>query len=525
MLNKKQQVLLLEHPRPTNPEKVEYVVNSPLSACLMTGYMASVLKSNGMDVEIIDANLSGWSIKETIECLKNRSFTLIGVRLVYLWDKTDEILYMLKELRKWGVKAHINLYGHYPTFAYESILKRFSFIDSITIGEPEHTFLELANRIVNGELNGKWLPINGLVYGSRLGEIVPRKPIENLDDLPFPTRTNIELEKKKCITTYILGSRGCYNNCGFCYLNAFYGNGSTWRGRSVNNIFEEIKELHVRYGCNDFYFSDASFFGHGKNGKNRAGKLANLIIEHGLKISFGIECRANDIDEETVSLLIQAGLKNIFLGIESGDKQSLRSFRKNTTVDINRNAIRCVRMCGLEPNIGFIMFGKNANITGIRDSFEFLKKMKLLTNPYTTAHLLFHKQSIFQGTADYNDTLNNENSENKGLDVLPSKDNYELLFSYKDKRVSAFADITDSLCSTALKTISNNNNAEHGTINSCNNQENDSIRNDVLDKLNTMLINLFEQTLFSIESNCLDLCEKSVSLLKEKHKNAIKHLL
>ena len=525
VLSNKAQIALLEHPRPTDPDKVEYVVNSPLSACLMTGYIASLLKANSMDVEIIDANLSKWSIAETIDHLKNRSFKLIGVRLVYLWDKTDEILHMLKELRKCGIKAHINLYGHYPTFSYEAILKRYTFINSITLGEPENTFLELAKEVVNGELNGKLLPIKGLVNWSRPGEIVSRKPIENLDDVPFPTRTNIELEKKSGISTYILGSRGCYNNCGFCYLNAFYGDGSTWRGRSIENIFEEVRELYVKFGCKDFYFSDASFFGNGKNGKNRAKELANTIIEHGLKISFGIECRANDIDEETVYLLVQAGLKNIFLGIESGDQQSLRSFRKNITVDINKKAIRCVRKCGLEPSIGFIMFGKNANITSIRESFEFLKEMKLFTNPYTTAHLLFHKQSIFQGTADYNDTLNNQNRENKGLDILSEPDNYELLFDYKDKRVSAFADITESFCSTALKTIANINNAEHGTINSCSNKENGSIRNSFLDKLNALLIDLFEQTLISIETNCLDLDDKSVSLLKEEHKNEIKHLL
>ena len=322
--SKNAQIALLEHPRPENPKRAEDVVNSPLSACLMTGYIASVLESNGINIEVIDANTSGLSIKDTIERLKDRSFLLIGIRFVYLWEETEDIFDLVRQLRNAGIRSHINLYGHYPTFTYKNIFKRFPFIDSITIGEPEYTFLELSKRIIKIEKNAKMKidisSIDGLACRNMPNEPAQGKLIENLDLLPFPDRRNMGVDRKKGITTYILGSRGCYNNCGFCYLNSFYGNGSNWRGRSAENIFKEIKQLYDQNGCTNFYFADANFFGQGRAGQARAKDLANLIIREGLQINFGLECRANDIDFNTISLLVQAGLKNLFVGIESGDQ-------------------------------------------------------------------------------------------------------------------------------------------------------------------------------------------------------------
>ena len=59
-------IVLLEPPRPLNPEQFEDVVNAPLSACLFTGYIASVLRKNSIETEIINANLHDWSKEQTI---------------------------------------------------------------------------------------------------------------------------------------------------------------------------------------------------------------------------------------------------------------------------------------------------------------------------------------------------------------------------------------------------------------------------------------------------------------------------
>lgn len=632
----KPQVLLLEHPRPDDPERAEDVVNAPLSACLMTGYIASVLESNGIATEIVDANLFGWSINETYEQLKGAHFKLVGIHLIYLWEKTGDVFDLLSRLQYSGMKAHFNLYGYYPTFAYEDILNSCPFIDSITIGEPEHTFLELAKRIISPTNRVGFADIDGIAFrkiedvaggrgiedrladnrqqtnggekrggmGSGLnglndlnsfggrgernrferfeplpdlpsitvkdlttpfnptfvkGEITstariirtkPRDLIKDLDSIPFPDRRFSALSAKKGITTYIIGSRGCYNNCSFCYLNPFYGKDSCWRGRSPFNIFMEIDHLRIHEGNSSFYFADANFFGPGKIGKERLISLANLLIGLKPQISFGIECRANDVEEKLISLLARAGLKSIFLGIESGNQASLDLFRKNATVEVNRQAIETVRKVGLKLNIGFIMFGKDSSLDGIRRNFNFLQGMDLLTDPYTTAHLLHHRQTFFQGTPDYQDLRSQID-----YPCQPFFSRYEMPFKDSDSRVSIFSEITTSFCHKALSVISgkwkrggrpsgSGSGVEPFKWNMCMDEKAQGTRsegtrlasqvnmqldegmsgNNYLNKLNKLIIRLFAQTLTSIEKGELDLRSEGVKAIKMAYEKEIEAL-
>ena len=145
----------------------------------------------------------------------------------------------------------------------------------------------------------------------------------------------ISIRKRHC--NVYSGKPGCYGHCTFCYLNPFYGQTNQWRCRSAKNIFEEISKLYAAHSIRNFYFSDANFLGPGRTGKDRAITLAELILANDLNIHFGIECRANDVEEHSLSRLVMAGLTQVFLGLESGDPESLKRF-KNTLplMKINR---------------------------------------------------------------------------------------------------------------------------------------------------------------------------------------------
>lgn len=533
-------IVLLEPPRPSNPERFEDVVNAPLSACLFTGDIASVLHENKIDVEIINAHLYDWSIEETIAHLSKKDFLLLCVHTVYLWERTQDIFNMLSKIKLQNAMIHINLYGYYPTFTHKKILANFPFIDSVTVGEPEFTSLDLAKRILGkkGIASGNFtsrkptkedentpplsppsqgrdggvenffpdgMNILGLAFKDRNGKIVfnPRPPIQNLDQLPYPDRQDIGLYKKKGIVTYIQGSRGCYGHCTFCYLNPFFGQINSWRGRSAKNIFDEILKLHTEHSIENFYFSDANFFGPGKSGKERAITLAELILTHDLNIHFGFECRANDIEEYSLSRLVMAGLTNVFLGLESGDPASLKRFKKHTTVDENKKAIQLLRDYGIEPTFGFIMFEPNSTLESVRNNFEFLQEMGIMATPAVTAHLLHHRQTIFAGTPDYQSMVD----EPACTDT--SFTDYELFYRMKDPKVATFSEIISNVCSTALSLLPKNFNCEI-------NASNTGIESTSLNLLNNTLITAFDRTLSYFEMNTALLNFDAIREIKQK---------
>ncbi|GAX59524.1 Fe-S oxidoreductase [Candidatus Scalindua japonica] len=494
-------IVLLEHPRPRPPERYESVVNTPLSACLMTGYIASTLISRHLEVNVVDANLNEWSFAKMIQELEKRSFKLLGVHFVYLWEYTGDMFKALLSLKKKLPDIHINLYGHFPTFASGDLLAENPFVDSITIGEPEGAFLELAESIVNNKGHSALLAINGLAFNaanskadgvtveSGVVQNRPGKPVSDLDKLPFPYRNDFKQKKKKGISTYILASRGCYGKCTFCYLDNFYGDESYWRGRSPENIFKEICNIYENYGEKYFYFADANFFGPGRNGKERACQLANLIVDKELNINFGIECRVNDVEEKTISALVKAGLKEVFLGIESGSQRSLDKFRKYTTVEDNKNAIYLLREYGIEPNYGFIMFDPDSTITDVRENFEFLKEMNMLRTPSITAHLLHHKQTIFKGTFDFEQKYYGPNTDSGTM--------YECSYEFKDKSVKALSDDINSFCLKSLRDLFRNRDEFNVHFDSCVYEEDDLFSR----QMNKKLIDHFEMALKSFEDN------------------------
>jgi len=501
-------VILLEHPRPKNFKRFEEVVNAPLSACLFTGYIASVLQENNIAPEIINAHLYNWSIDQVVAHLSQQSPRLLCVHTVYLWETTQSIFDMLSTVKSALPSTHINLYGYYPSFSYERILADFPSIDSITVGESEFTTLDLARRVLSPKDTPGEINIPGLAVRGKDGKAVfqPRPPIKDLDTLSFPVRTDIDLYTKKSIATYVQGSRGCYNHCTFCYLNPFYVQATPWRGRSAKNVFEEIYQLYTNHALSNFYFSDANFFGVGKTGKDRAITLAELILTNNLEIRFGFECRANDIDEYALSKLVMAGLNNVFLGLESGDPASLKRFKKHTTVDENKNAIRLLRDYGIEPTFGFIMFEPNSTLEGIRNNFGFLKETGIMTTPAITAHLLHHKQTLFQGTPDYQSIAEKATANRSFTD-------YETFYKMKDPKAEAFYDVISLICRTSLSSLPVTYDCENKPLHAASTS---------LAALNNLLITAFDETLSHFESHSAPYHQSEIQETGEKWIAAIK---
>lgn len=479
------QIILLDPPNLLPNNRLQEVTNAPLSACLMSGYISSLLKKHGFEVKIIDANSNNLSLHEIIKLIQSEPPILLGVHLVYQWEETLKILEML-EIIKINCATHISLYGYYPTFAYKEIINNNIYVDTIVIGEPEHTFLELAKILINNRPYKEMLSIKGLSF-AKCQEVVKnedRELIVDLDNLPFPERTG----SRNDFPEYILGSRGCYNHCNFCYLHSFYGQGSSWRGRSVENIAKEIEEL-TKEGYDYFYFADANFFERNLEEKKKRGlKLASLLKALDKNIKFGLECRADDVEREVFQKLKEVGLREVFLGLENGCQKVLRRFKKNINITQNEEAVRTIQDLGINLFLGFIIFDPETTIDDLRENLSFLKKLNLLSKPSITGHLLCHRQSIFHGTPAYQELLLEERLS------FPNYSKYEGIYKFTDSRVDFIYEVVEGFCQKVLNTLQGKD-----LKNSANN-----LKEKAYKEINEFLISNFEETVsfFEKHENC-----------------------
>lgn len=488
-------IYFMEHPREIKEAYCNDIANTPLSSCLIIPSLVGNL-SRSNEIRVGD----GFLKKQTYEELKKDICAfqpqIIGIHMVYQWDEHQSLKEFLRAIAK-ETNALFVAFGFYPTFAYEDILNRIPELNAVILGEPENAFFALAENKRLGDIPSLILRSEKTKYLRN-----PIKVVENIDHLAYPEYSP---ELLNIGEINIEGSRGCYNHCTFCYINDYYGNQCRWRGHSPDYIVHQIEELIKKTGKRRFYFVDPNFFGPGKNGQKRALELAEKLKP--LQIKFGIEARVNDIHEDTIKALIDAGLDELLIGLESGSQRCLDRLRKNTTVEQNERALAILRKVGLKPNIGFIMFQPDSTPEDIRTNFSFLQRNQLLEDVKITANLLYHNQILLQGSQCYREQKD-----------LPSPKPYHMVLPYENKEIGQLADFMRNLTNQLFRTMT--------PLWSKPRQEAEP-RCAAEESLNQFLVNTFEEVLSHIESHgCYGDEElKGLSAEKEKQLEKLCHAI
>ena len=377
-----------------------HLLEEPIQENLGLGYIASYLRSNGYTVEILDGSIRRMSHRRLALEIMKRDFRVLGVTVIYQ-GAAKEQLSILRILRKKGLDAHVCVGGYFPTLAHRQLMEDIQEIDSVVRGEGEYALRELLERLETGEdLHG----VTGLSFRDRDGGVVvnPARPlIEDLDSLPYPARDELPLAFERGGSIPLLASRGCYAVCQYCSISAFYrkSKGPAWRGRSPENVLDELQMLLDTYDMRRARFEDANFFGPGRAGRRRVEKISEGILSRGLDVEFRIECRAENVDEDLFRLLKKAGLKEVFVGIESAIPRSLEAMRKGVTLEENIAALDVLDRLDIRTGVGFITMEPDTTMddffTNIKFIVERVYPMKKRLGSYVDP---LSKLQVFAGT-------------------------------------------------------------------------------------------------------------------------------
>lgn len=350
-----------------------YGIQEPYES-LGIAYIASTLKREGHEVKLISSALEYLSLRGTVRAIIKAEPDLVGFSVMEI--DARRTLAIVDALRHGRIKAHITLGGHFPTFNPTRILRGFDGVDSVVRGEGETTLSELAQRLSD---RGSLKDVRGLSYrdGSEIRVNPPRALIRDIDTLPFPDRTLTEWVLRSASVMSMSASRGCYANCSFCSIRSFYGAspGPKWRTRSPEGIADEMEDLVHRFGRHPIRFVDDQFVGPGEKGRETAYRLGEEILRRKIGVKFTCSCRVDDIEEDLFRLFKKAGLKKVFIGVESGTARGLDTFNKRTTVAQNEKALATLDQLGLEYKIGFIFFDPYTTFEEVKQNLKFLAEI------------------------------------------------------------------------------------------------------------------------------------------------------
>lgn len=332
------------------------------------GYISSVLKNNGHNVTILNLNHMKGLVKDLIKnelAGKEYDFVFTGGVSIYYPHIRD----YLQHLREYSPSSRTVIGGGVISAQPEimfSLLKP----DFIIIGEGEQTALELVNCV---QIGGDLSHVDGLGYKNKHGELVlnkPRKPIENLDELPYPDFDGFGFEEflDHALPNYIaydtfdqprvyplLASRSCPFACTFC----FHTIGHKYRQRSVKNIVDEIKYAVNKYKINIFFFYDELFAYDKERALEFCRELKAFLSTVPWEVRLNLNLRVDCAEEEVIDAMKDVGCSPIGLGLESFSPIVLKSMRKHTIPEQIERTLRMIAQKNLAAQGAFI-FGDPA---------------------------------------------------------------------------------------------------------------------------------------------------------------------
>lgn len=233
-------------------------------------------------------------------------------------------------------------FGKLPNSNY--ITKDYTFIDAISRGDGEITFVEILKSDWTDE---SLMKINGLVWQCN-GVFIHNRPRQNvnMDSLPYPDYSSLEDNYYyKSIYQHnvpLVMSRGCPYRCSFCSVPDFI---PEFRYRNVDNVIEEI-EHWVAKGDTNFFCHDSIINGNPKWLK----EFCEKIIEKNIHITWGGNMRLQSAmrDLDTMRLYRKAGLMKMITGFESASEPVLDHMKKYNNMEGVREIFENVRQINKE---------------------------------------------------------------------------------------------------------------------------------------------------------------------------------
>jgi len=336
------------------------------------GYLAANLRHWGYRVEIFDFETDRKQILQAAQVLHP---LLIGFSLIFQ-SYISWFGALIGYLRDNNVTCHFTMGGHFPSLSCERTLRLVPELDSVALFEGEETLLELADCLSTGR---DWHGLHGLAY--REGEAVIKSPlrhlIDDLDSLPYPVRN---LRKNSILgrnATPMLASRGCARTCSFCSIHMFYRTapGKVVRTRKPAEVAREMRFLLETHDISIFLFQDDDFPLFGPVWHRWAKDFINELHRNRLpgRIAWKINCRADAVDPELFRDMRKAGLYMVYMGLESGTEEGLKTLHKQITVAQNIRAVEMLKAIGVLFEFGFMLLDPSSTFESVRANVKFLR--------------------------------------------------------------------------------------------------------------------------------------------------------
>lgn len=332
---------------------------------------AAVLRQAGHPVELLAANVHGWSheavASHLVRCPPER------ILIPSAWGSITDDLRLCTLLRRALPNTQLLLSGPNVTARPELALSGGD-VDLVILGEPEEALLRLAG----GEAPDR---IPNLAYANPNGTGTVVKTERRLPpdyaNYPIPAWDLIDLERytipfcRRLPATTMATARGCDHTCTFCPSQIWHQR--TVRPRALHGVLEEIELLTGKYGVREIVLRDDTF----TFDRDRVSAFCRELRRRDLDLTWRCFATVDAVDLDLCREMAVSGCSQICYGFESGVDAILAQTGKRTTVEQGRLAAEWTHRAGMEVAGTFIVGLEGETSNTLQQSLDFATTLGL----------------------------------------------------------------------------------------------------------------------------------------------------
>ncbi|MHA1275369.1 MAG: B12-binding domain-containing radical SAM protein [Promethearchaeota archaeon] len=398
-----------------NPARLE----SGLDA-IIKGEPLSLISIAGMISKDHKAKLFDFKVDKFSENRFRRELNRTDV--VAITSMTPQIDYALEVAKMAKEQGCYTILGGYHSTLVPEFVAKHPYVDFTVRGEGEHTFKELIDFIDGNKNRANLKEIKGVSYlkksDGKIRHNIDRPLEPNLDNFGMPRRDLLKGKKYSymgAITSQVETSRGCPHNCKFCCIIKMWKDKTqhlSYRSKSLKRIMRELYSIDKH---KDFiFFCEDNFTINVK----RTQKILDAITISGINSNFNFSCQSR-VDTLyrnpwLIDKMDKAGIKQVFLGIESVHQQSLEAMNKrNTTPYKVKTVVKMLQDKGISIFGGIIIGFPGETKKMVRQNIAYAKSLKLTCVQFTPI-------TAFPGTTFYDEM------KDQGMITSNNYKNYDL---------------------------------------------------------------------------------------------------
>jgi len=281
--------------------------------------VAAPLVRAGFECKIIDERIECDALDLLNKCLSTASCLLITAYTGYQVQRAYETA---KYVRQNHPNIKIIWGGPHATHLSEQSIKS-DVVDIVFCGYAESSIVDLITAINSDkDISG----IYNIYYKDKTGKIYATPKTCSIDpktfaDMPYDLVDPLKYINPATKRFIYISTYGCPGICTFCSTKTR----RPWMLIDIEKVKRDIKSLMSKYDYKECVFFDATLF----TFKERALELSRMMKEYGVR--WIADARAQEIyniDEDMLGQLVENGLKQVTVGLETGSDHMVDIMRK-----------------------------------------------------------------------------------------------------------------------------------------------------------------------------------------------------